>query len=107
MANVQELTNGDFTKLLENHKGKLVVVDFYAEWCMPCVMMGPVFEEVAEANKKAEFVKVNIEDSQNIAQKYNVSSIPCFIFFKNEKEVDRVVGSVSEEVLNEKIEEHK
>ena len=100
---VKELTNGDFTELLENNKDKLVVVDFYAEWCMPCVMMGPVFEEVAGANKEVEFAKVNIEDAKQLAQDNSVSSIPCLVFFKDGKEVDRIVGAVDEEVLNEKI----
>ena len=100
---VKEVTNGDYKELIENSKDKLTIVDFYAERCMPCVMMGPVFESVSEANKDVEFAKVNIEDSQEIAQEYQVSSIPCLIFFKDGKEIDRVVGAVPEDALNEKI----
>jgi len=103
---VKELTNGDFSDLLKENKNKLTIVDFYAEWCMPCVMMGPVFESIAESNKEVEFAKVNIEDAQELAQENQVSSIPCIIFFKEGKEIDRVVGAVSEDVLNEKIKEH-
>ena len=105
MAEVHELTPNEFTSL-KDEKDKLIVVDFYAEWCMPCLMMAPVFESVADKNKDVRFGKINIEDAQDLAEKNNVSSIPCIIFFKDGKEVDRIVGSVGEEVLEEKIQEH-
>ena len=104
---VKEITNQDFSKLLEENKDKLTVVDFFAEWCMPCVMMGPVFEQVSQANDDVEFAKVNIEDANELAQKNNVSSIPCLIFFKDGKEIDRIVGAVQEDALTEKINELK
>ena len=98
---VEELSNhGEFEKAIE--KG-ISIVDFFAEWCMPCVMMGPVFEEVAEKFKKFKFRKVNIEDNKDLASKYKVMSIPCIIVFKDGKEIDRIIGSVPEEVLEEKI----
>jgi len=104
---VKELTNTDFAELLETNKDKLTVVDFYAEWCMPCVMMGPIFEEVSKSHSGTDFAKVNIEDANKLAQDNGVSSIPCFIFFKDGKEVDRIVGGVGEDALKEKIKEHQ
>lgn len=101
---VQELSTSEFSKLV-NQKG-ISIVDFYAEWCMPCVMMGPVFEGVAEENKKAKFGKVNIDESEKLAKEYKVSTIPCIVFFKNGKEIDRQTGSCSEDELQEKIKKH-
>ncbi|MBU2616628.1 MAG: thioredoxin family protein, partial [Nanoarchaeota archaeon] len=64
-------------------KEGVAVVDFFAEWCMPCVMMAPVFEEVADKfDGKVKFGKVSIDDSQELAQKFDVSSIPNFVLFK-------------------------
>ena len=102
--NVKELTNGAFKEFLEE-KG-LAIVDFFAEWCMPCVMMAHVFEEVAENNTEVKFGKVNVDDSQELANQYSISIIPCMIVFKDGKEIDRIIGSVNEEVLEDKIKEH-
>ena len=98
---VEEIGNhGEFEKFVE--KG-ISVIDFFAEWCMPCVMMAPVFEEMGEKFSKLKFAKVNIEDNKELAEKFKVMSIPCLIIFKNGKEVQRIVGAVGEEVLEAKI----
>jgi len=102
---VQELSASGFSSAINGKE--LVVIDFYAEWCMPCVMMGPIFESLAEENNDVKFAKINIEEANEIAQENEVSSIPCFIFFKDGKEVHRIVGSTSEDELNEKIKEFK
>jgi thioredoxin 1 len=103
--NVRELSSREFSDFIKD-KG-LVIIDFYAEWCMPCVMMAPIFESVAEnIGNKAKFAKVNVEESGKIAQEHNASSIPTLIFFKDGKEVDRIVGAVDEEELETKIKEY-
>lgn len=87
----------------------IVVVDFWASWCGPCMMMGPIFEEAAVMlGDKAKFVKVQLDDpanlgNQELAQSYSVMSIPAIVFFKNGKEVDRALGVIQKEVLAEKI----
>lgn len=92
---VTELTNGKFTEFI---KEGTVLIDFYADWCMPCVMMGPIVEEVAEKfNGKLKVGKVNVEDGHEIAQKFGVSSIPNFVLFKDGKVVGNFVGAMSEE----------
>ncbi len=99
--NVPELTNGKFEEFTK--KG-VAFVDFFAEWCMPCLMMAPIVEELSEKfGNKVKFGKVNVGDNQQLAKKFEVSSIPCFIIFKDGKPVDRFVGSTSAEDLEEKI----
>ncbi len=98
---VPELTNGEFDEFI---KEGLVFIDFFAEWCMPCVMMGPIVDDLAEKFKgKIKFGKVNVGDNQKIAQKYEVSSIPHFFIFKDGKVQKDFVGSLTEEELEEKL----
>lgn len=74
-------------------KKGLVMVDFWAEWCMPCKVMGPVLNELAEdENFKATVAKLNVDHFQPISQQQGVRGIPTLILFKNGKEVDRFVG---------------
>lgn len=81
-----------------------VIVDFWAEWCGPCRMLGPVFEKVSkDFAGKMTFAKLNVDMAQELAQQYDVRGIPCMIIFKNGKEADRLVGALSEGILREKI----
>jgi thioredoxin len=103
---VMELTESEFSKVIKDKKAPLVIVDFFAEWCMPCVMMGPVFERLAEKHPSVKFCKINVDDASKVSMEYEVSSIPCIIFFKDGEEVDRVTGGVSDYTLNEKIKDY-
>lgn len=78
-------------------KGK-VLVDFYANWCGPCKMLGPVLEKVSNEIK---VLKVNVDEHQDLARKYGVMSIPCVILFDNGREVKRNVGFLPEGKLRE------
>lgn len=102
-----DITEEEFEETV-NNSHKLVVVDFYAEWCMPCVMMSPLIEELAEDDSMQEvkFVKINVEDNQELAEKHKVSSVPCLLFFKSGKEVDRIIGMKNIEVIENKINNH-
>ena len=101
---VPELTNGKFEEFI---KEGTVLIDFFAEWCMPCVMMGPVVEELSENFKgKINFGKVNVEDDPDIASKFQVNSIPTFILFKGGEVAERFTGSLSEEEFEEILEKH-
>jgi thioredoxin 1 len=81
------------------------VIKFFAQWCGACKQMKPIFEELStELADKYHFVTADIEEDRELAVKYNVSSIPTFVFFKNGKEVGRAVGSMSKQDLISKIE---
>jgi thioredoxin 2 len=73
-----------------------LVIDFWAPWCGPCRMMAPAFEEASlSIPLKAQFLKVNTEDNQDLGAKYAIQSIPTMVIFKNGKELDRVSGALS------------
>jgi thioredoxin 1 len=85
-------------------KNKLVLVDFWASWCAPCRMMAPVLNEVAdELSGSSHIGKINIEEYQSLAQKFQVRNIPTLILLKNGKEIDRFVGVKSKDFLLEQI----
>ncbi len=99
-----ELTTGEFNDFIKDGN---VLIDFYADWCMPCVMMGPVIDDLSEKFKgKIKVGKVNVDDSQKIAQKYNIASIPNFVILKDGKVVAQFTGSMSEEELENKIKKY-
>ena len=101
---VSELTSKEFNDLRK--KSRLMVVDFYAEWCMPCLMMAPILERVAQKHSEINFAKVNVDESQDLAQEFEVSSIPCIVFFQDGEEVDRSLGQISEDLLEEKVRDY-
>lgn len=81
-----------------------VFVDFWAEWCGPCRMVGPVVEELAEEyDGKVKFVKVNVDNANALASQYNVFSIPTLIVFKGGKSVDQKVGAGSKDTYKSMI----
>ena len=100
-----EISSKEFEETI-NNETSLAVVDFYAEWCMPCLMMAPIFEDLAEKFRQIKFVKINIDENSELASKFNISSIPCVIVFKEGKEIDRIKGALPQEILEEKIKFH-
>lgn len=77
------------------------IVDFYADWCGPCKMLGPVLEEVSEEYTDIKFIKVNVDEAIDVASKYGIMSIPNVIMFKDGEAVNRFVGlQPKEEIEN-------
>jgi len=100
---VIHLTDKEFDSTIK--KETTIIVDFWAPWCGPCQMMGPVFEQLSEEFKgKLTFAKVNTEDAQASAQKSNIMSIPALVLYKNGKESGRIIGAMPKSVLKGKIE---
>lgn len=80
---------------------KPVLVDFYADWCGPCKMLSPVVDKVAEESEDIKVVKINVDEAQDLAMKYQVMSIPTLVVIKGGKEIKRSVGLVDKnEIMN-------
>ena len=99
MSALPEVTDNTFkTEVLESLK--TVVVDFWASWCMPCRMLTPILEKVAEKNsEKFSFYKLNTDENPQISKQFRIMSIPTLLFFKNGQEVKRLIGVQQEGAL--------
>ena len=99
--NVTELNSKEFNNFT---KEKIVLVDFYADWCMPCLMMAPVMEELSRKFKgKIKFGRVNVDDNKELARKFKIMSIPNFVLFKNGEFEERFVGTIPVEDFADKL----
>ena len=100
---VIEGTDANFEEIVLK-SDKPVLVDFWAEWCGPCRMIGPIVKELADDYAdKAIMVKVDVDGNQGVAQKFGIRNIPTILFFKGGEQVDKQVGAVPKKVLAEKI----
>ena len=90
----QHVSDENLGKLLQENKDKLIVVDFFAVWCGPCQMAGPILEELARIykSKGVLIVKVDVDEAPISVEKYGVRSMPTLVLFRNEAEIDRVSG---------------
>lgn len=101
-----ELTDANFQEEVLDKEG-LTVIDFWAEWCGPCKMIGPIIEELStDYDGKALIGKVNVDHNPDLSIKYGIRSIPTILFLKNGEIVDKLVGATTKQVLAGKVEEH-
>ncbi len=100
-----EVNDNDFKETIKEYP--LVLVDFWAAWCGPCKMMEPVLDELAEEYQGDVVIgKMNVDKNQNIPSRFQVSSIPTMVLFKEGEVVDRMIGALGKEQLSQKIEEN-
>lgn len=105
MAKAIEITDNNFEEIIST--GKPVLVDFWAEWCGPCRMIGPVVEELAgEYEGKAVIGKLNVDFNPEVSAKFNIRSIPTLLFFNNGQLVDKQVGVAGKADLLKKLQPH-
>ncbi len=91
-------------KVIKQSKDVLVIVDLWAEWCMPCLMLGPILEKITQEYKgKIILAKIDVDKNPRISQEYRVNSIPAVKFFRNEKLVDEFIGALPESQVREYI----
>ncbi len=99
----ENLTESNFDEIINNSPVP-VIVDFWAEWCGPCKMIGQVLDELNnDYNDKILIGKVNVDEQGSLAMKYGIRNIPTLLFFKNGQLIDKQVGSVPRKVLEEKL----
>ncbi len=101
MHKVIELTDSNIEKLKST---PIAIIDFWAEWCQPCVSFMPTFEEVSKEFKSVSFFKFDVDSNQNFAQSYSVRSVPTIILLKNGEEEDRKIGPMDSQSFKNWIE---
>lgn len=99
-----EITDANYKELMAD-TSKPVVIDFWATWCGPCRMVGPIIEELAaEYEGKVVIGKCNVDDNEDLTMEYGIRNIPTILFFKNGEVVDKLIGAQSKEKFVEKFE---
>ena len=99
---MRNLGREEFDEVIE--KDKLVVVDFYADWCMPCRFVAPILEKLEkEFDGVVEFVKVNVDENVELARRYSISAIPTLMMFYKGRIVNSFIGALPENALREEI----
>lgn len=91
MSEIRHPNKEELNEILKNNA--LVLVDFYASWCMPCKMLSPIIEEIAkEYEGKLVVCKIDIDENEELANEYNIMSVPTVIIFKNNENVEEIIG---------------
>ncbi|MFX1420187.1 MAG: thioredoxin [Promethearchaeota archaeon] len=100
--------SNEFNKLLKDYPDKIIVVDFWAVWCGPCMFFAPIFKKLqGEFQKDFIFVKVNVDENTEIAMKYQITGIPTTLFIKNNDVLNKIVGAMNYEGMKKMLEKQK
>jgi thioredoxin 1 len=106
--NIQAVSDSNFQNdVIEASKSQPVMVDFWASWCRPCLMLSPTVEEIAREHAgKLKVVKMNVDENMNTPGKYNIRGIPTLLVFKGGQVADQVVGAVGKDQIEEVLQRH-
>jgi thioredoxin 1 len=104
MREVMEITDQSFKEEVLNSETP-VEVDFWAPWCGPCRMVGPIYEKLARDYDNFKFCKINVDEHQEVARQFGIQSIPMQMFFADGKKVDEILGAVPEGIIRAKVKE--
>ena len=96
-------TSENYDQLISENKDKIIIADFWAEWCGPCKMLGPVLEEIDNESTEIKVIKVNVDEEQEIAAKFGVQSIPTMVVYKDGEPVGHMVGAYPKQAIIEAI----
>lgn len=102
---VQHLNEKDFEEAVINYDG-VILVDFWATWCGPCKMIAPIIEQISEEMPNIKVAKIDVDENENLANKYEIASIPTLMIFKNGNPVDTLIGFTPKDTLKNTIEKH-
>ena len=106
MSSIAAVTDATFASEVEEHKG-LALVDFWATWCGPCHMVAPIMDQLArDYDGRVKVIKVDVDENQQTAMRWDVRAIPTVLFFKDGRKVDYVTGALPKAHFVEKIEKH-
>lgn len=103
---IHHIENNQINQAVLNND-KLVIIDFFATWCVPCQMQTPILTEVDREGSEVEIFKVNVDENQETAIRYNITSVPTLIFIKNGSEIERQVGLIEKDELKKIIDNLK
>jgi len=98
----------EFNKILKDYPNNIIIIDFWAVWCGPCMFFAPVFKKLHEEFKKEIiFVKINVDENNAISTKYNITGIPTTLFIKNGDVINKVIGALNYERMKQVLEQLK
>ena len=99
---IQIHSSEEFHKLLKDYSGHPIIIDFWAVWCGPCIFFAPIFKKLQEEfQNDFIFVKVNVDENNDIARKYGITGIPTTLFIKNEEVINQIVGAMNYEGMKQ------
>ncbi|MBQ7254895.1 MAG: thioredoxin [Oscillospiraceae bacterium] len=102
---LKHISQDTFAAEIANYEGA-ALIDFWADWCMPCKMMAPTFEALAEKRADVKFCKINVDENPALAMQFGIDAIPAFVLVKGGKAIDKAVGVMSEQQLADFLEKN-
>uniref|UniRef100_A0A914ZN27 Thioredoxin n=1 Tax=Parascaris univalens TaxID=6257 RepID=A0A914ZN27_PARUN len=98
MVVITPKTKEEFESLLSSSDDRLIVIDFYATWCGPCKIMGPKFEKMSDEYKEALFIKIDVDEEEEISDSYEVKVMPTIVLIRNREKLEAIEGNTPDEV---------